>query len=503
MKRKSNDRELALSRRAFLRQSSCAALGITGVVNTLAHLSLTRAALAQSLPSDDYKALVVLFLYGGNDSNNLLIPRYDHPAYADYRNYRGILGIPDENDPDHDGSGDLSLALSADGTGYGVHPAAAPIKSLFDQRQLAFVANIGTLAYPMTRDEYLAGTVPVPIQLFSHSDQQIEWQSSVADKPFQTGWGGRVADLLHQEGYAGDKVSLSITLSGINSLQVGNEVVQYAIGTQGAIALQGYGLDYNAALKPDGSYRPTPTGQRLKAFDEITAYTHQHLFEEGYNQVVRRARSSEAIVGSAFAAAEQSGVDFDTLFAEANTSLGDQLKTIAKLIAGRDSLANRRQIYFCSVGGYDTHTDQLAAHGDLLTELGSSLKAFSDAMIALGVNDEVLTISHSDFTRTFTPNGTDPNTAGSDHGWGGHHFVMGGAVDGGKIFGAFPELRVGGGVDAGTSERGRWIPSTSVDQYAAVATRWLGVEPGALEAIFPNLGRFDDPFGPGANLGFV
>jgi uncharacterized protein (DUF1501 family) len=269
------------------------------------------------------------------------------------------------------------------------------------------------------------------------------------------------------------------------------------------VSLSGFGANYTNARNADGTYKNSAIGNRLRAFDEVTAYTHQHLLEEGYNAVVRRARASEGIIGAAFTEAGQSGVNLDTIFSGATTSLGNQLKTIAKLIAGRTSLDNRRQIFFCSVGGYDTHSDQLNSHANLMTELGRSLKAFSDATVALGVNDKVLTISHSDFTRTFTPNGTDLLTAGSDHGWGGHHIVMGGPVLGGKIYGTFPSLKVGLDMDAGTSNRGRWIPTSSVDQYAAVASRWLGVEDSAIGAIFPNLGRFDDPLGGSANLGYV
>jgi len=500
--KKSNDRELLLSRRAFLRQSSCAALGITGLVNTLAHLTLTRAALAQVTAPQDYKALVVLFLYGGNDSNNMLVPRMGHSAYADYKKHRGVLAILDPNDPAYVAGRPASIALGADGAGYGVHPSLQPLANLFDARELALIANVGTLAFPITRAQYVSRSVPIPLQLFSHSDQQIEWQSSIADKPFQSGWGGRVADLLKQDGYAGDKVSLSITISGINSLQVGSNVVQYTVSPSGAVSLGGFGTNYGSARSANGTYLTNSTGQRLKAFDEITAYTHQHLLEEGYNSVVRRARAGEAIVGSAFTAAAQSAVNFDTLFTNANTSLGNQLKTVAKLIAGRDTLDNRRQIFFCSVGGYDTHSDQTASHANLMTELANSLSAFSQSLIALGVNDNVLTLTHSDFTRTFTPNGVDATTAGSDHGWGGHHLVMGGPVLGGKIYGTFPSLKVGIDQDAG-NDRGRWIPTTSVDQYAAVAARWLGVESSALSAIFPNLPRFDDPFGASANMGYV
>jgi uncharacterized protein (DUF1501 family) len=347
--------------------------------------------------------------------------------------------------------------------------------------------------------------VPIPPQLFSHSDQQVEWQSSVPDKPFQTGWGGRVADLLRSRGYSGDKVSMSVTISGINSFQVGNDVVQYTVSPNGSISLAGYGsgsTPYSSAMSADGTYRMnTNQGKRLKAFDDINHYVSENLLEEGYSGVVRRARQNEAVVATAFTAAAQSGVDLDQIFSGATTSLGNQLKTIAKLIAGREAIGNHRQIFFASVGGYDTHSDQLTAQASLMSELANSLKAFSGAMTALGQNENVLLLTHSDFTRTFTPNGTNAS-AGSDHGWGGHHIVMGGPVNGGQVYGTFPNLKVGADQDV-DSNRGRWIPTTSVDQYAAVAARWMGVDTGALGAIFPNLSRFDDPFGTAVNLGFV
>ncbi|MDQ3621371.1 MAG: DUF1501 domain-containing protein [Verrucomicrobiota bacterium] len=470
-------------------------------MNTLAHLQLMNSALAQSGDLSDYKALVVLFKFGGNDANNMLIPRMGHAGYADYKASRGILRILDSNDPDYVAGSPASIAVS-DGT-YGVHPNMQPVANLFNAGRLAFVANVGTLSYPITRAQYLAGSVPVPPQLFSHSDQQLQWQSSVPDQPFATGWGGRVADLLLSSGYSGDQVSLSITIAGINSLQVGNEVVQYAVTSAGAVPLSGYGTNYSLALNADGSYRTTTQGRRLKAFEDIMRYTHQHLLEEGYNEVVRRARGNEALIGAAFTEAAASGVDFDGIFtaANANTSLGTQLRTIARLIAGRNSIANRRQIFFCSVGGYDTHQNQLLAHGNLMSELANSLSAFNTTLDQLGVSSNVLTVTHSDFTRTFTPNGNTA-TSGSDHGWGGHHVVMGGSVNGGQIYGHFPSLRVNADQDVG-GNRGRWIPTTAVDQYAARAAGWMGVDGSAMASIFPNLGRFADPFGGTANLGFI
>lgn len=494
-------REMGISRRTFVRQSACAALGITGVVNTLSHLMLTRAALAQT-NFTDYRALVVLFLYGGNDSNNMLLPRIGHAAYENYKAHRGVLRILDSTDSDYVAGDPASIPLS--GVPYAVHPSLQPVADLFGAGELAFVANTGTLAFPITREEYISGSVPIPPQLFSHSDQQVEWQSSIPDKPFQTGWGGRVADLLASQGYSGDKVSMSVTISGINSLQVGEDVVQYTVSPNGAVALAGYGsgsTPYSQALNADGSYKANNTGRRLQAFDQIHDYARNNLYEEAYADVVKRARSNEAVVTTAFTAAAQSGVDLDNIFASADTTLGNQLKTIAKLIAGREAVGNRRQIFFSSIGGFDTHADQLESQAGLMTELGGALKAFSNAMIALGQNENVVLLTHSDFTRTFTPNGTD-SLAGSDHGWGGHHIVLGGPVAGGKVYGFFPSLRIGADQDV-DRDRGRWIPTTSVDQYAAVASRWLGVDSNSLAAIFPNLHRFDDPFGASANLNFL
>ncbi|MES2572766.1 MAG: DUF1501 domain-containing protein [Verrucomicrobiota bacterium] len=502
---KSNDKDLFFSRRQFVRQSACAALGLGGLVNTLAHLTAVNSALAQGTGLTDYKALVVLFLFGGNDSNNLLIPRIGHPGYADYKSARGVLKILDSNDSAYQAGQPASLPITTTSGNYGLHPSLQPLVPLFNAGELAFVANVGSLAYPTTRPAYLAGTVPLPPQLFSHSDQQVQWQSSIPDRPFSTGWGGRVADLLNSGGFSGNQVSLSVTIAGINSLQVGQDVIQYAVTPDGAVNLTGYsanGDPYGNARNPDGSYKTTTAGKRLKSFDDVTAFTHQHLLEEGYSKVVRRARANEALIGTALTEAATSGVDFDALFTNAQSNLGDQLKTVAKLIAGRNSIANRRQVFFVSAGGFDTHQDQLDAQTNLFGELGQSLKAFSDTLKALGVYDKVLTVSHSDFTRTLTPNGTDAATAGSDHGWGGHQIVFGGPVQGGKVYGQFPSLKLGQDQDT-DRDRGRWIPTTSVDQYAAVAAKWIGVSSSALTTIFPNLGRFNDPFSAGANLGYV
>ncbi len=524
---KKHQRQELATRREFVRQSACAALGVTGLVNTLAQLRLISAAMAQSGPSG-HKALVCLFLNGGNDSNNLLVPSGD-PATdtlrADYQTARGILAL------DRSTLGALNVPSTTDcfdayhgGVAHpmGVHPSATKLAPLFNAGELAFVANVGTLAYPIpTRDDYINGLVPVPPQLFSHSDQQVQWQSSIPDKPFASGWGGRAADLLHGSYNApGSKVSMSISLAGINSFQIGTtgEVQQYVVGTSGATSLSGYGSNYSSALATNSTwenpiYQNNDAGKRLKAFEGIVKLAHENLLENEYNQIVTRSRLAEGIIGAALTEAAASGVDFDGIFnTEFNvagggtvTSLGLQMKMIARLIAGRNALGNSRQIFFCQVGGYDTHQTMLASHANLMSELANALKAFRDCLVALGVFGDVVTFTASDFNRTMTPNGTDAN-AGSDHAWGGNAIVMGGAVNGGDIYGHFPSLKTGsqpGSIDA-HANRGRWIPSVSVDQYSAVLAKWLGAGTSEIEAIFPNLPRFDDPFTASApNLGFL
>ncbi|HEY5753342.1 MAG TPA: DUF1501 domain-containing protein [Chthoniobacterales bacterium] len=494
---KSQDKELQLSRRSFIRQSACAALGYAGMVNAITQLTIMNSALGQStLPG--YKALVVLFLGGGNDSNNMLIPQLGHPEYNNYIAIRRVLTIYDPTDPTR-GTGPASIPLTTVDGKYGLHPNMQHVADIFHAGDLSFVTNVGTLAFPIpTREDYINERIPIPPQLGSHADQVIQWQSSLPDKPFLTGWGGRVADLLNAN--TPNSISMSISVAGINKFQVGLETAQYNIDASGTIpGLAGYGANYSWAFS-NGTYNDTVHGRRLRAFDDVLRYTRSNLIEEGYSKVVRKSRDTEALLASAFTAATSSGVNFDALFGTATTGLSAELKTISKLIAGRSALGNNRQIFFAGVGGYDTHGGQMPAHANLMNELSTSLKAFRDAMIALGMNDNVLTITNSDFARTLQPNGTDPST-GSDHGWGGHHIVMGGGVNGSRIFGHFPTLVIGTGLDS--RDRGTWIPTTSVDQYAAVAAKWLGVDSSNLSLAFPNLGRFDDPFGSTANLLYI
>ena len=558
------------NRRDFMLQSSCASLGITSLVNTLTQLKLTGAAAAQS-GGEEYKALICLFLNGGNDSNNLLIPAgTTSSARADYNLGRGVLGIPDTsfdytpaaNNGYFNGSavtvdpvssrlnpinatvGGTSQFDPANRAGYtggamAVHPGAYPLKSLFDLGELSFFANIGTLigTQQITRSNF--NTLPAstkPPQLFSHSDQQVQWQSSLPDKPFVNGWGGRVADIVRTMNN-GD-LGVSVSIAGANSFLVGGLEQPYFMSSGGAItALTGFsggspstsygGALRNSALRPDffnlsspdaGKYSPsaalaagldplantnyqnTTAGWRFRALEQIMAASHASLFDNEYAMTPKSARNTEGLVGTALAQTASPNPTLEAHWTNwfpggfGQTDLSSQLKVVARMIAGRSQLNNKRQIFFVQVGGWDTHTSQIpnananAGHYSLINNLSRSIRAFRDAMVSIGMWNNVMLFSASDFNRTLTPNKNDA-TGGSDHAWGGHSLVCGGAVKGKQILGQFPDLTVNGGIDC-TGNRGRWIPTTSVDQKAALIAKWFGVSVSQLTSVFPNLLRF-------------
>jgi uncharacterized protein (DUF1501 family) len=447
------------TRRTFLRQAACAALGTTGLINTIFDLRKLSAA---TIPASDYKALVCLFLYGGNDANNVIVP-HDNSGYASYLAARGILAIPQ--------SSLLPLTLpSGDGRDFGLHPSLPEVQSLFNQGKMALVSNVGTLLAPITRAEYLAKTVAVPNQLFSHADQSVQWQTSVSNQTSLTGWGGRTADLLASLN-GNSKISLAISIAGTNTFEVGNLVIPYAVAPTGSIGLTGFNGSANANV-------------RLQAFKDLLAQPHNNLFEQAYADTVTRAIADNDLLTSALAGAPA----LQTVFPA--TDLGSQLNMVAKLIAARTSLGMQRQIFFCAVQGYDTHGDQLTAQSNLFAELSQAMNAFYNATVEMNIANQVTTFTASDFGRTYPTNGS-----GSDHGWGSHQFVMGGAVLGGRLFGTFPTLAVNGPDDTG---QGRWIPTTSVDEFSATMATWFGVSSSDLSTVFPNIGHFNNP-----NLGFL
>ncbi|HEV2692713.1 MAG TPA: DUF1501 domain-containing protein [Verrucomicrobiae bacterium] len=489
-----------ITRRAFLRRTACAAMGTAAMTAAIRDLRFMNAAVAQSNITD-YKALVCIFLQGGNDSNNLVVPT----VTSEYNNYASIrtpiLALPQGSLQTLDGYTDPA------GHTFGLHPACPELKTLFGEGKLAVLFNTGTLVYPITRSQYVGGTGSKPPQLFSHADQQTQWQTSVPDQPPTTGWGGRCADLLNSvNGTA--PISLSVSLAGANTFEVGNIVSQYAVSTSGAISLQGV------------------SGARLAALTNILGLPYPNMQANAYAGVAAHSINTGALLNTAITNSAPTNffnVSFPTTIKTPNggstftSSLSSQLKMVARLIdagyrnatSSSPGFGMKRQIFFCQIGGYDLHTGQtnysngnpnnviLGAHANLFADLSQSLLVFQRAMEQLNLQNKVTAFTASDFGRTFPSNGQ-----GSDHGWGSHHLIVGGAgasnsgsVAGGKTYGTFPTLAINGPDDTST---GRWIPTTSIDQYFATLATWFGVNTSNLATVFPNLGRFNP-----ANLGFM
>jgi uncharacterized protein (DUF1501 family) len=457
------------TRREFLRRLAGAALATAGA-GAWSDLQRIAAAatLAPGLPKaagEDYRALVCVFLFGGNDGNNTVIPTSatDYLQYSTGRTPALALAQPTL----------LPLAVqNTPGRTFGLHPAMAGLQALFNQGKAAIVANAGPLRAPTTREQYRARSVPIPPDLFSHSDQQAQWQSSISDGSPRSGWGGRLGDLVKSANGTNSSSTL-ISVTGNNLFQVGTTLSSFKVSPGNLV-----GFDfYKGAAATD----PLSRG-----ITELLGIPSSNLFEGAWKDVIARAIENQQVLASALAAAPP----FATAFPD--TGLGNQMEMIARLLSVRQPLGLRRQVFFASLGGFDTHGDeQLGRQADLLGELSGALSALYSATVELGCAELVTSFTASDFNRTFPSNGK-----GSDHAWGNHHFVVGGAVRGGSMYGTFPTLVRGGPDDTGSG--GLWIPTTSVDQYSATLARWFGVGPGELETVFPNLSRF-----PSANLGFL
>ncbi len=507
------------TRRTFIRQALCATVGTAALTNTIRDLRFINAAMAQSSGITDYKALVCIFLNGGNDSNNLFIPTLAG-EYANYATIRTpVLAIPNT-----DGSGATALALnplSSDGHSYGIHPACPELQALFNAGKMAPVFNVGTLVYPVTKAQYTANSVPLPPQLFSHADQQVQWQTSIPDQPPATGWGGRCADLLDTYNpHNGNTsvLSMCITLAGSNTFEVGGTVQQYSVSSSGVVSL-------NSALGPSAAQAARATTlNNILGIDAV----QQNMLTSNYSLALEHALASGTGLTTALNASPMSTYwksAFPTTITVPNaggsftSSLMSQLKMVAEIIeagyrasTSSSGLGMKRQIFFVQVGGYDLHTGQtsnagsttinnskviIGAQANLFAELSQSINAFQGAMTQIGTtygdpafDQRVTSFTVSDFGRTFPS-----NMLGSDHGWGSHHMVVGGAVQGQRTYGTWPTLTVGGPDDTST---GRWIPTTAVDQYAATMAKWFGVDSTHMPTVFPNLGRFASPY-----LGFL
>jgi uncharacterized protein (DUF1501 family) len=449
-------------RREFLRRAG--ALGATGLAARLAPLSvlaLPGAAGAQS--AEDYKALVCVFLFGGVDGNNLVVP-LDASGYAQYAAARP------ESSGINIAQAQLLPVQPAGLTAYGLHPELSEIHPLFAQGKLAVLANVGTLNEPTTRADYFQKR---PDNLFSHSDQQGQWQSAVSSGRSATGWGGRIADVVAPDG-PGFPVVTSI--AGSTLFTTGAATSPLALSTTGGLALQGF--------------NNSPASQaRAAALLSILATDRDNAYVKAAGDVSVNAIALSGIVNPILTS---TGSAIAPLFAGLNSSIAQQLLQVGKLIEARAQTGARRQVFFVSLGSFDTHSNELNTLTTLLGQLSPALKAFYDATAQLGVANQVTTFTLSDFGRTFQP----ASGAGTDHAWGNHHFILGGAVRGGAMYGRYPTLVLGGPDDA--EAEGRWIPTSSVDQYGATLARWFGVSADDLTSIFPNLSRF-----PTSDLGFL
>jgi uncharacterized protein (DUF1501 family) len=411
-------------------------------------------ALAQSGP--DYRALVCVFLFGGNDSNNTIIPM-DDTNYKAYMSIRQNLALT--------GSSLTSTVYSLAGAPYAFHAKLPDLANLFSTRELAVVANVGSLIQPMTRSTYQSQAAALPSNLFSHLDQQLQWQSSVAQGTSTSGWAGRAADYVASQ-------KMNSTGFPSNMSVAGN--VLFGVGTSTELVT----LTPGQTLQLAGFSTSAVSQSRWNALNNLLSLPSGLSLAQAANGTLAHSITDAASLTAALAQVPA----LKTVFP--NTSLGGQLKQVAQVIQVQAQLGMRRQIFFASLGGFDTHTNEINTHVSLYPQVNDALVAFYKATQELQMADNVTTFTESEFNRTFQPT----SGAGADHGWGSHHMVLGGAVQGGQIYGQFPTFQLGGPSD--TDTRGRWIPTTSIDQYGATLASWFGIPDAELSSMFPNLANF-------------
>jgi uncharacterized protein (DUF1501 family) len=451
-----------IARREFLKRSAT----LTSLAGSgfAANLAMIGDAAAQS--TTDYKALVCVFLLGGNDQSNTVVPR-STAEYNAYNSARGALALTQAQL--------LPIAPSATSVGayagpaLGLHPSLTGLRDLFVAGKCAILPNVATLVEPTTKNQYQNNLVDLPLQLFSHSDQQNSWQTGFPDTPSQTGWLGRVGDLMLSRN-SGSPVSICMSIAGNNTIQAGKEVIQYQLTTDGSVRIN--------AIQPGLMWEPG----NAALLTQVLRQTSAHLLENEYAAIAKRSIDADVAVRSALATSATPTTVFP------GNPLAAQLKMVARMIAARGPLQHGRQIFYVTLGGFDFHASLIDDQSVRLGMVSAAIKAFYDATVDLGVADKVTTFTASDFGRALLSNGR-----GSDHGWGGHHFIVGGAVQGGRVYGRFPTVALGGPEDAG---EGRLIPTTSVDEYAAVLARWFGVTD--MTTVMPNLGQFGN-----YNMGFL
>lgn len=461
--------EMSASRRAFLKRATT--LSIAGVAAPWA-LNLAAMAEASAANATDYKALVCVFLYGGNDYANTLAP-YDTTNYALYQRERPSFAHSRE-----------SLAATAltptasplDSGGfahqYALAPGLAPLLPLFDAGKVGIVLNVGTLVEPTTKLQWSNNSVKLPPRLFSHSDQHALWETATAEGA-PSGWGGRMGDLFQASNTTTSFTCISLVGNAV--YLSGNAAIGYQVTPTGSVPLAGIKSPLFGSAAASDALRTLITQPRT------------HLLENEYNRVSKRSIDAHEILNSALASAAPLASGFPP-----NNSLGDQLKMVARIIAAAPTLGAKRQVFLVALGGFDNHAGMQNDHPVLMRMLSDALASFYAATVELGVVDQVTSFTASEFGRTLTGNGD-----GSDHGWGSMHFVMGGAVNGKRYYGTAPIVANDGPDDVG---QGRLLPTTSIEQLAATLGSWLGVSDSELLSMLPNLSNYN----PSARkLGFV
>ena len=503
------------TRRDFLKKSGSCALGMVTLATQMQHMG-TMTAMAQkvidSQPDavNDYKALVLIFCQGGMDGNNLVIPNHSDASVSNWATYSGL------RTPQANGglaftqaqlqATSIDAGLNIGNLTYALHPnfdsPGAINKGIYDlygAQKLAIVANVGNLVGPLTKAQYLSSAYKKPYQLFSHSDQVTQAQTSRPDTQAFTGWGGRLADRTDVLNSNNRLIPMVTSIAGAQLFTSGQSTLPLAISQANNTGTS----NLNTILTPANlSGTNSTTVARLNAFNSLRSPDPDVVsnYIGAASHVTDLAMQANAAL--------QSSSEVTAIFP--NTSLGLQLKQVARLIKSRTSLQVNRQVFYVQVGSFDTHTNQLAAQGSLVTQVSQAMRAFWDELTAQTIQDSVTTFTLSDFSRTMNPAGIG-GSVGSDHAWGNHMFVMGGAVAGGNIYGSnrpdgsgniYPTLVYGPGgpddsdnnVNTPSANRGRWIPTTSVDQYAVRMARWFGLSPADEAVVFPNLGNFNDTY---------
>lgn len=453
-----------ISRRTFNR--TLLSLGAAGWAGSMSRFGLLNALTPPG--GGDYRALVCVFLYGGNDSNNMLVP-LDTASLTAYQKLRANLALPA---PTKTPAANTTPMLDL-GDGHGLHPKMTGLAKLYVSKNLGFLANVGTLVQPTTRTQFLANSA-VPTNLFSHADQQMEWQTSIPVGVATTGWAGRLADHLSSLNRSTFPTYVSVT--GNSIFGTGLTTHPGSVTPGGRLGLAGF--DTSNASNARMTALQTLLSNAISNQTVVKTDSGAALLTEAAT-TLKEGVNDDATLASAL----KSATAFTTAFP--TTSIGQQLLEVAKLIQVRSALQMNRQIFFCSLGGFDTHTDELNSQNNLYSQLDAAMSAFYLALQNdLKIPQDVTLFTESDFSRTFVPN----STGGTDHAWGSHHIVLGGMVQGGNVYGKFPTMAINTADDAGGE--GRWIPTTAVDQYGATLAQWFGASKSDLSLIFPNLGNF-------------